>query len=101
MDQSLGEEMTWVRQLSLKGFQTPLAGVSASAAKNKGMDNYKQGKYADATKWLSWAVILLEKTGDGVTSMKVLFSRASCYKEVGEYKKAVVDCTKYCHLLLD
>ncbi|CAL5441096.1 unnamed protein product [Camellia sinensis] len=27
----------------------------ASAAKNKGMDNYKQGKYADAIKWLSWA----------------------------------------------
>ncbi|KAI7981960.1 hypothetical protein LOK49_Contig5G00020 [Camellia lanceoleosa] len=51
-------------------------------------------KYADATKWLSWAVILLEKTCDGAASMEVLSSRASCYKEVGEYKKAVVDCTK-------
>ncbi|GMP97173.1 hypothetical protein CsSME_00045536 [Camellia sinensis var. sinensis] len=74
--------------------QTPPTGVSASAAKNKGMDNYKQGKYADAIKWLSWAVILLEKTCDGAASMEVLSSRASCYKEVGEYKKAVVDCTK-------
>ncbi|KAL7169283.1 hypothetical protein ACSBR2_034348 [Camellia fascicularis] len=74
--------------------QTPPTGVSASAAKNKGMDNYKQGKYVDAIKWLSWAVILLEKTCDGAASMEVLSSRASCYKEVGEYKKAVVDCTK-------
>ncbi|KAI7996763.1 hypothetical protein LOK49_LG10G02769 [Camellia lanceoleosa] len=58
------------------------------------MDNYKQEKYADAIKWLSWALILLEKTGDGATSMEVLSSRASCYKEAGEYKKAVADCTK-------
>ncbi|KAI7981950.1 hypothetical protein LOK49_Contig5G00017 [Camellia lanceoleosa] len=74
--------------------QTLPTGVSTSAAKNKGMDNYKQRKYADATKWLSWAVILLEKTCDGAASMEVLSSRASCYKEVGEYKKDVVDCTK-------
>ncbi|KAL7203935.1 hypothetical protein ACSBR2_017069 [Camellia fascicularis] len=73
--------------------QTPPAGVPASASKNKGMDNYKQGKYVDAIKFLSWAMILLEKTGDGAASMEVLSSRASCYK-VGEYKKAVVDCTK-------
>ncbi|KAL7220198.1 hypothetical protein ACSBR2_013125 [Camellia fascicularis] len=33
-------------------------------------------------------------TCDGAASMEVLSSRASCYKEVGEYKKAVVDCTK-------
>ncbi|GAB4843647.1 hypothetical protein Ancab_013612 [Ancistrocladus abbreviatus] len=26
--------------------------------------------------------------------MEVLSCRASCYKEVGEYKKAVADCTK-------
>ncbi|KAL7233776.1 hypothetical protein ACSBR1_017397 [Camellia fascicularis] len=45
--------------------QTPPAGVPASASKNKGMDNYKQGKYVDAIKCLSWAMILLEKTGDG------------------------------------
>ncbi|KAL7233762.1 hypothetical protein ACSBR1_017383 [Camellia fascicularis] len=38
-------------------------------------------------------MILLEKTGDGAASMEVLSSRASCYK-VGEYKKAVADCTK-------
>ncbi|OAY56059.1 stress protein DDR48 [Manihot esculenta] len=78
----------------LEGLPPPPAGVSASAAKNKGIDNQKQGQYADAIKWLSWAIVLLEKTGDQASSMEVLSSRASCYKEVGEYKKAVADCTK-------
>ncbi|KAH6780159.1 hypothetical protein C2S52_011396 [Perilla frutescens var. hirtella] len=78
----------------LEGLPPPPAGVSASAAKNKGVDNYKQGQFADAIKWLSWAVILLEKAGDDDGTTEVLTSRASCYKEVGEYKKAVADCTK-------
>ncbi|KAE8076808.1 hypothetical protein FH972_015433 [Carpinus fangiana] len=78
----------------LEGLPPPPAGVSASMAKNKGMDTYKQGQYADAIKWLSWAVVLLEKAGDDATSVEVLSSRASCYKEVGQYKKAVADCTK-------
>ncbi|KAM3338211.1 secreted protein C isoform X1 [Capsicum galapagoense] len=72
----------------------PPSGVSGSAAKNRGMDNHKQGQYADAIKWLSWAVILLEKAGDDASVIEVLSSRASCYKEIGEYKKAVADCTK-------
>ncbi|XP_004229269.1 uncharacterized protein [Solanum lycopersicum] len=78
----------------IEGLPPPPSGVSASAAKNKGMDNHKQGQYGDAIKWLSWAVILLEKAGDEAGVMEVLSSRASCYKEVGEYKKAVADCTK-------
>ncbi|KAF8369345.1 hypothetical protein HHK36_032629 [Tetracentron sinense] len=78
----------------LEGLPPPPAGVSASAAKNKGMDNHKQGQFADAIKWLSWAVVLLEKAGDNAGTMEVLLCRASCYKEVGEYKKAVADCTK-------
>ncbi|GLU08462.1 hypothetical protein SLE2022_253750 [Rubroshorea leprosula] len=78
----------------LEGLPPPPAGVSASAAKSKGIDNQKQGQYADAIKWLSWAVILLEKTGDKAGTMEVLSCRASCYKEVGEYKKAVADCSK-------
>ncbi|CAM8979513.1 unnamed protein product [Rhodiola kirilowii] len=76
----------------LEGLPPPPAGVSASTAKSKGLDNYKQGQFADAIKWLSWAIVLLEKAGDNVA--EVLSSRASCYKEVGEYKKAVADCTK-------
>lgn len=78
----------------LEGLPPPPAGVTASAAKNKGIDNQKQGQYADAIKWLSWAVILMEKSGDKAGSMDVLSCRASCYKEVGEYKKAVADCSK-------
>lgn len=78
----------------LEGLPPPPAGVSGSSAKGKGMDNYKQGQFADAIKWLSWAVILLEKAGDDAASAEVLSCRASCYKEVGEYKKAVADCTK-------
>ncbi|KAK2989312.1 hypothetical protein RJ640_014771 [Escallonia rubra] len=78
----------------LEGLPPPPSGVTPMSAKNKGMDNYKQGQYPDAIKWLSWAVILLQKGGDNVGTMEVLSSRASCYKEVGEYKKAVADCTK-------
>ncbi|KAL8209999.1 hypothetical protein R6Q57_006731 [Mikania cordata] len=78
----------------LEGLPPPPAGVTSSSAKNKGMDNYKAGQYPDAIKWLSWAVILLEKAGDSTGAMEVLSSRASCYKEVGEYKKAVADCSK-------
>uniref|UniRef100_A0A5B7A0Z0 Uncharacterized protein n=1 Tax=Davidia involucrata TaxID=16924 RepID=A0A5B7A0Z0_DAVIN len=78
----------------LDGLPPPPAGVSSSAAKNKGVDFHKQGQYADAIKWLSWAVILFEKADDNATTMEVLSCRASCYKEVGEYKKAVADCTK-------
>ncbi|KAL1539117.1 hypothetical protein AAHA92_27781 [Salvia divinorum] len=78
----------------LEGLPPPPAGVSASSAKNKGMDNYKQGQFADAIKWLSWAVVLLEKASDDDGTADVLVNRASCYKEVGEYKKAVADCTK-------
>ncbi|KAL0283497.1 UNVERIFIED_CONTAM: hypothetical protein Sradi_7226700 [Sesamum radiatum] len=68
----------------LEGLPPPPAGVSAPAAKNKGVDYYKQGQFADAIKWLSWAVIILEKTGDSDGMLEVLTCRASCYKEVGE-----------------
>ncbi|XP_074588781.1 uncharacterized protein LOC141844680 [Curcuma longa] len=78
----------------LEGLPPPPSGVTAPAAKAKGQDNYKQGQFADAIKWLSWAVVLLEKTGDHNSTAEVLSCRASCYKEVGEYKKAVADCSK-------
>ncbi|KAJ8766465.1 hypothetical protein K2173_022524 [Erythroxylum novogranatense] len=80
--------------VELEGLPPPPAGVTASSAKNKGMDHQKQGQYADAIKWLSWAILLLEKTGNIASSLEVLSCRASCYKEVGEYKKAVADCSK-------
>lgn len=80
--------------IELEGLPPPPSGVTGSSAKNKGMENYKQGQYPDAIKWLSWAVFLLEKAGDSAGTTEVLSSRASCYKEVGEYKKAVADCTQ-------
>ncbi|KAL8486181.1 hypothetical protein ACS0TY_023035 [Phlomoides rotata] len=94
MDSEFGGNGTGGTTTELDGLPPPPAGVSGPAAKSKGMDNYKQGQFADAIKWLSWAVILLEKVNDDDGAMEVLTSRASCYKEVGEYKKAVADCTK-------
>ncbi|KAJ8491452.1 hypothetical protein OPV22_013173 [Ensete ventricosum] len=78
----------------LEGLPPPPAGITAPTARTKGLDNYKQGQFADAIKWLSWAVVLLEKSGDNDSLSEVLSCRASCYKEVGEYKKAVSDCSK-------
>lgn len=93
MDEEFGGN-DGVGTTELEGLPPPPAGVSAPAAKNKGMDSYKQGQFPDAIKWLSWAVILLEKAGDVDGTTEVLINRASSYKEVGEYKKAVADCTK-------
>jgi len=79
----------------LEGLPPPPAGVTVSIAKDKGTESYKQGQYADAIKWFSWAMVLLEKcVNDSNSSVEVLTCRASCYKEVGEYKKAIDDCSK-------
>ncbi|KAK3147293.1 hypothetical protein QOZ80_3BG0280580 [Eleusine coracana subsp. coracana] len=78
----------------LEGLPPPPSGLTVSSAQAKGMDSYKGGQYADAIKWLSWAVVLIEKSGKSADIVEVLSSRASSYKEVGEYKKAIADCTK-------
>lgn len=83
----------------LDGLPPPPSGLTVSAAKAKGMDSYKGGQYADAIKWLSWAVVLIEKSGKDADIVEVLSSRASSYKEVGEYKKAIADCSKVWHCL--
>lgn len=81
--------------MELEGLPPPPAGVNISIAKDKGMESYKQGQFAEAIKWLSWATVLLEKGGkDYSVSAEVLTCRASCYKEAGEYKKAIADCSK-------
>jgi hypothetical protein len=72
----------------LEGLPPPPSGLTVSAAKSKWMDSYKGGQYADAIKWLSWAVVLIEKSGRSADIVEVLSSRVSSYKEVGEYKKA-------------
>jgi hypothetical protein len=81
----------------LDGLPPPPPGLTVSTAKSKGMNSYKGGQYADAIKWLSWAVVLIEKSGKSADIVEVLSSRASSYKEVGEYKKAIADCTKVLH----
>eukprot|EP00249_Psilotum_nudum_P018166 c26671_g1_i1 orf=364-2166(-) len=78
----------------LEGLPPPPSGVTAGMAKDRGLENHKQGQFADAIKWLSWAVDLLESSGDCTLLIQVLSCRASCFKEVGEYKKAVADCSK-------
>jgi tetratricopeptide (TPR) repeat protein len=85
----------------LDGLPPPPSGLTVSAAKAKGMDSYKGGQYADAIKWLSWAVVLIEKSGKHADIVEVLSSRASSYKEVGEYKKAIADCSKVLHCPVD
>ncbi|RZS00992.1 hypothetical protein BHM03_00030789, partial [Ensete ventricosum] len=42
----------------------PPTGIIAPPAKTKGLDTHKQEQIADAILWLSWAVGLLEKSGD-------------------------------------
>ncbi|CAL5346388.1 unnamed protein product [Camellia sinensis] len=74
MDSEFGGENETGGTTELEGLPPPPAGVSAS--------------------WLSWAVILHEKAGNDTATMEVLSSKASCYKEIREYKKAVADCTK-------
>lgn len=85
----------------LEGLPPPPSGITASSAKSKGMDNYKQGQFPDAIKWLSWAYVILEKSGDPTAISEVLACRASCFKEVGEYKKAIADCTKVSFFLFN
>lgn len=89
-----GDHDSGATTTELEGLPPPPAGVTSSIAKTKGLENQKQGQFADAIKWLSWAIVLLEKSGDTSATIEVLVCRASCYKEVGEYKKAVADCSR-------
>ncbi|KAL2652533.1 hypothetical protein R1flu_020661 [Riccia fluitans] len=76
----------------LEGLPPPPAGVTAESACEKGVDFYKNGQFPDAIKWLTWSVDLAR--GDKELTIKILTSRGSCFKEIGEMKKAVADCTK-------
>ncbi|KAL3684359.1 hypothetical protein R1sor_002381 [Riccia sorocarpa] len=76
----------------LEGLPPPPAGVTAESACERGTDFYKNGQFPDAIKWLTWSVDLAR--GDKELTVKILTSRGSCFKEIGEMKKAVADCTK-------
>ena len=78
----------------LEGLGSAPAGVTGSAAFQKGSTFYKEGQFPNAIKWFSWALELLQKEkGSKGTLIDVLTRRISCYKEIGEYKKAIADCT--------
>ncbi|BBM97331.1 hypothetical protein Mp_1g04890 [Marchantia polymorpha subsp. ruderalis] len=76
----------------LEGLPPPPGGVTAESACEKGSDFYKNGQFPDAIKWLTWSMELA--AGDKGLSVKVLTCRGSCFKEIGEMKKAVEDCSK-------
>lgn len=81
----------------LEGVGAAPAGVTASAASQKGSTFYKEGQFPNAIKWFSWAVELLEQEkGSKDAIIEVLTKRISCFKEIGEMKKAIADCTKVC-----
>ncbi|KAK9086367.1 hypothetical protein Syun_028761 [Stephania yunnanensis] len=71
----------------LEGLPPPPSGVTASAAKNKGMDSHKQGQHADAIKWLSWAIIL----ADDSSNVSILVQRALLYESTEKYKLGAED----------
>ena len=81
----------------LEGVGAAPLGVTGSSASQKGSTFYKEGQFPNAIKWFSWAVELLEKEhGSKDAIIEVLTKRISCYKEIGEMKKAIADCTKVC-----
>ncbi len=78
----------------LEGLGPPPMGVTGIAAYQKGNSFYKEGQFPNAIKWLSWALELLQKEGGNKDTVSdVITCRVSCYKEIGEYKKALADCT--------
>ncbi|CAK9876188.1 unnamed protein product [Sphagnum jensenii] len=83
----------------LEGLGPPPMGVTGIAAYQKGNSFYKEGQFPNAIKWLSWALELLQKEGGNKDTVSdVITCRVSCYKEIGEYKKALADCTTACEM---
>lgn len=83
----------------LEGVGSAPAGVTGNAAFQKGSSFYKDGQFPNAIKWFTWSVELIEKeNGSTDTIIEVLTKRISCFKEIGEMKKAIADCSKACDL---
>ena len=88
-----GDAGTSETTVELEGLPPPPAGVSFQSALSKGAGFSSGGQFADAIKWLVWAEALAGREGRRELAT-VLKTRAKCYKEAGEMKKAVADCTK-------
>jgi len=84
--------------VELEGLPPPPAGLTPSTACEKGEGFEQAGHFADAIKWLLWGGGAdWVAWGDAPKKQllcRVLTSRASCYKEAGEMKKAVADFTQ-------
>eukprot|EP00850_Spirogloea_muscicola_P000444 SM000002S05524 [mRNA] locus=s2:680578:682521:+ [translate_table: standard] len=79
----------------LEGLPPPPVGLVAGVASARGIELHRAGQFADAIKWLIWAAELARRGGDSGSVLKdALVCRAACYKEAGELKKAVADCSE-------
>lgn len=78
----------------LEGLQGPPKGLQMAAAIKKGREMYEKGLYPNAIMWLSWAEALMPKEKPVSTIMDIIGCRIACFKQIGEYKKAILDCTK-------
>lgn len=84
----------------LEGVGSAPAGLTGNSAFQKGSSFYKDGQFPNAIKWFSWSVELMEKEkGSKDAIIEVLTKRISCFKEIGEMKKAIADCSKVCLFL--
>jgi hypothetical protein len=73
---------------------TPI-GITAIDASQKGNECYKQGLYPNAIMWLSWAEELIQKNQEyNKLLIEIIIRKISCFKEIGEYNKAIMECTK-------
>lgn len=90
MDAGLYEGLT----AELEGLNPPPGGLTAEVASKKGKVLYKEGQYPNAIMWLSWAEELIGKDKNDALLVQIITCRFACFKQIGEYKKALMDCTK-------
>ncbi|GBG69362.1 hypothetical protein CBR_g4056 [Chara braunii] len=84
----------------IDGVPPPPPGLSLAGTKEKGDSFYKGGQFGDAIKYYSWAFVLSQREGhkNVQTIVEVLLNRAMSYKEAGDCRRAVDDCSKVLEL---
>ena len=83
----------------LEGLRGPPKGLQMAAAVKKGKALFEKGLYPNAILWLSWAEALMPKEKPVSTIMDIISCRVACLKQIGEYKKAILECTKVSKLI--
>lgn len=90
---SINQHGALITELKALG-PTPI-GITAIDASQKGNECYKQGLYPNAIMWLSWAEELIQKNQEyNKLLIEIIIRKISCFKEIGEYNKAIMECTK-------